>query len=228
MVKVFSLGGSVIVPGDVDYGYLMQFKKFIVRYSKREKVVVVCGGGHTARTYMKPLQRSRLGQKIIGYIGIRVTRLNAWMVINLFNGECAPRVAKSLSEVRLLLKKYNVIITGALRYKPHSSSDASAVEIAHFLKSDFINITNVDGAYDRDPKLKGARFIKNMTFLQLYRFLSERGFKPGQHGILDVYAGKLIKKYEIRTYIVGKNLSNLKKLLENKKFIGTVIGDRLD
>ena len=227
MVKVFSLGGSVIVPGDIDYGYLMKFRRFIVSYAKHEKVVIVCGGGHTARIYIKSLQKAKLDRKISGYIGIRVTRLNAWFVINLFggNGNCVPRVAKSLEEVASLLEKYSIVITGALRYGPESSSDASAAEIAHMLKSEFINITNVNGVYNKDPRLKDAKFIGHMTFDELYRSLRKIGFTPGQHGILDFYSAKLIKKYKIRTYITGKNLNNLKRLLHKKKFIGTVIDD---
>ena len=225
MVKVLSLGGSIIVPEEIDYSYLIKFRRFITTYAKREKVVIVCGGGHTARVYIRALDKARVDRKIAGLIGIRVTRLNAWLLIDIFNGRCAPTVAKSLEEVSRLLKTDSIVITGGLSYAHESSSDASAVQIANRLGSDFINITNVNGVYDKDPKIKGARFIPHMSFDELYTRLKKTGFKPGQHGILDLYAGELIKKHKIRSYIVGKDLNNLKRLFYKKKFVGTIIAD---
>ncbi|MEK6826094.1 MAG: UMP kinase [Nanoarchaeota archaeon] len=223
MVKVISLGGSVIVPDEVSYEYLVKFRGLIINHSKKEKIVIVCGGGHTARIYIKPLQKANVNVKLQGLIGIRVTRLNAWLLIDLFKGKSAPVVGKSLNHVKELLKRHKIVISGGLSYDPKSSSDASAVQIANMLNADFINITNVKGVYDKHPKLKGAKFIQCMTFNQLYKMTSAIGFKPGQHGILDVHAASLIKKHNIETYIVGSDLGNLKKILNGKKFVGTII-----
>jgi len=33
----------------------------------------------------------------------------------------------------------------------------------------------------------------------------------------------MIRKHKTKTYILGENLSNLDKLLNNKKFVGTTI-----
>ena len=48
-------------------------------------------------------------------------------------------------------------------------------------------------------------------------------YHPGQHFILDQHAAKIIKKHKIRTSIIGKDIKNLKKCLQDKKFIGTII-----
>ncbi|MBT7169515.1 hypothetical protein HN908_00505, partial [Candidatus Woesearchaeota archaeon] len=48
-------------------------------------------------------------------------------------------------------------------------------------------------------------------------------FKAGQHFVLDQSAAKIINKSKIKTYIVNNNLNNLDKLLNDKKFVGTVI-----
>mgnify|MGYP001586571056 FL=1 len=41
--------------------------------------------------------------------------------------------------------------------------------------------------------------------------------------VLDPLAAKTVIKYKIKTYIIGPDLKNLKKLLEGKNFVGTVI-----
>ena len=48
-------------------------------------------------------------------------------------------------------------------------------------------------------------------------------FVPGQHFVLDQSTSKIIRKYKIKTYILGKELKQLDNLLSGKKFKGTII-----
>ena len=157
MVKVISLGGSVIVPDEINYDFLLRFREFIVEYSKKEKIVIVCGGGKTARRYINALDKRKVDHKILNYIGIRITKLNAWFLINFFKGACAHTLAKSLKDVKNLLVKNKIVVVGALRYKPNTTSDGTAVDIAKMLKIDFINITKVKGLYNKNPELKDSK-----------------------------------------------------------------------
>ena len=223
MVKVISLGGSLIVPNEIDSNYLNKFKELIVKYSKKEKVVIVCGGGRTARIYINALRSNNINEKILGYIGIRITRLNAWLLINLFGKNVSDKLGKSLKEVKNLLNKKDIVIVGGLRYKPDNTSDGTAAAISSMLKCDFINMTNVKGLYDKDPKLKNAKFIPKISFDDFYKIANKIKYKAGQHFVLDQSAAKIIKKNKIKTYIISGDLKNLERLLKRKKFIGTVV-----
>ncbi|MFH1889690.1 MAG: UMP kinase, partial [Nanoarchaeota archaeon] len=57
-VIVLSLGGSLIIPDNVDIGFLLKFKKIILRNTKKYKFVVVCGGGSIARKYIAALREA--------------------------------------------------------------------------------------------------------------------------------------------------------------------------
>ena len=48
-------------------------------------------------------------------------------------------------------------------------------------------------------------------------------YKPGQHLVLDQSAARIIKQNKIKTYILGKDMNQLDKLLSGKKFKGTII-----
>ncbi|MEK6952000.1 MAG: UMP kinase [Nanoarchaeota archaeon] len=223
MVKVISLGGSLIVPNDIDSDYLNKFKELIIKYSKKDKFVIVCGGGRTARIYINALRKNKINDKILGYIGIRITRLNAWLLINLFEKYVSAKLGKSLKDIENLLNKRNIVIVGGLRYKPDNTSDGTAAAIANMLKCEFINMTNVKGLYDKDPKLKNAKFIPKISFNEFYKIANKIKYKAGQHFVLDQSAARIIKKNKIKTYIISGDLKNLEKILKRKRFIGTVV-----
>ena len=54
MKHIFSLGGSLIVPDEIDESFLKGFKKLILEYvEKGHEFYMIIGGGNTARVYMK-------------------------------------------------------------------------------------------------------------------------------------------------------------------------------
>ncbi|MBI2148801.1 UMP kinase, partial [Candidatus Woesearchaeota archaeon] len=79
-VVVFSLGGSLIVPNVVNYNYLHKFKLFVRKLLKNYKVVIVTGGGKTARNYIESLKREGSDETILSLVGIMATKLNARLV----------------------------------------------------------------------------------------------------------------------------------------------------
>lgn len=222
---VISLGGSLIFQDTIDYSYLKSLKNLLLKYSKNFKFVIVVGGGKTARTYMEPLTKEGLSIKEVCLTGIRITRLNARFMHKFFGKNPASKIPRSLKEVESILKKNNIIFCGSLRYKPDNTSDGTAAEIASYLKTEFINLTNVNGLYTKDPgKFKDAKFISKISFSDFYK-MADFAYKPGQHFVLDQSAARIIKRHSIKTTILnGKNLKNLENFLNNKEFIGTVIG----
>jgi len=129
-------------------------------------------------------------------------------------------------DIKNLLHKNNVVICGALRYSPHSTSDGTTAKIAQFLKTDFINITDVPGLFTKNPKEhKDAKLVPKISWKSFEKMAFSLKHEAGQHFILDQEASTIIKKHKIKTYIVGPNMNNLSKLLDGKKFIGTTISD---
>lgn len=224
-VVVISLGGSLIFQDSIDYNYLKELKNLLLKYSKKAKFVIVSGGGKTARTYMEPLIKEGLSYKEVSLTGIRITRLNARFLHKFFGKNPASKIPKSLKEVSSILEKNNILFCGSLRYKPDNTSDGTAAEIASYLNTDFVNLTNVDGLYTKDPrKFKDAKFISRISFNDFMK-MADFAYRPGQHFVLDQSAGRIIKKHEIKTIIMnGKNLRNFENFLNNKRFIGTIIG----
>lgn len=223
-IIVISLGGSLIVPKKVDYKFLNEFKKILEKNYNKNKFVVVCGGGTIARKYIKILKSQNKSRKKISLAGIRATRMNARTMMQFFDANSNSTLPKSMKQVKESLEKNNVVFCGALRYAPSETSDGTAAKLANYLNTEFINLTNVPGLYTSNPtKNPKAKFIPKISWENFEKRANKTKFQPGQHFVLDQNAAKIIKKHKIKTYIVGKNLKNLNKILNNKKFTGTTI-----
>lgn len=223
-VIVISLGGSLIIPDEIDLKFLEKFRKTIKKHEKSQKFVIVCGGGSVARKYIKALRQFGKSEYLQSMAGISITRVNARFMTYFFGKDANEGIPHDMQQVASLLEKNNIVFCGALRYAPKETSDATAAKLAHFFKTDFINLTLVSGLYNKNPlKYKNARFIPKISWHAFYKRANKIKYKPGQHFVLDQDAARIIKEHKIRTYILGKDLRNLDNLLSNKKFTGTII-----
>ena len=75
----------MIVPDSVDYKYLHKFRFFVNKLIKKYKIVIVTGGGKTARRYIEGLKREKVGEVFYSLVGIMATKLNARLIAGIFN-----------------------------------------------------------------------------------------------------------------------------------------------
>ncbi|MBW2998548.1 UMP kinase [Candidatus Woesearchaeota archaeon] len=212
--KVISLGGSLIVPDEIDVKFLKKFKKIIDGLDY--KFDIICGGGKTARKYIKAA--SNFTDKT-DYVGISSTLLNAELVKWMFDEK---DVYKDVLRKPQRTRKKITIYGGDV---PNHSSDYDAVVVANFYKdSEVINLTNVDYVYDKNPhKYKTAKPFEKMTWTEFLKLTGDK-WTPGLSLPFDPVGAKFAKKHNIRVVILnGNDLNNLKNYLSGKKFKGTVI-----
>jgi uridylate kinase len=222
-VVVISLGGSQIIPEKINYSYLKEFKKVILKNKEKYKFVVVCGGGSLARNYIEAISKEKGDLKHQSFVGINATRANARFVSYFFGYDQEEGIPHSMKTLKKYLKKREIVFCGALEYKSDQTSDSTAAGIALKLEGEFVNLTNVKGLYDKDPsKYKNAKFMPKISWRDFDKIVQKMKFKPGQHFVLDQTASKIIMAGKIKTVII-KNIGELNNFLKRKKFIGTVI-----
>lgn len=221
-VWVISLGGSRIVPDEVDFKFLKKFKDLIESHPKI-KFVAVTGGGTTARKYITALRELGKKTKSQSMEGIEITRLHAGFMARFFGKVANEDIPRNMKKVKNLLKGNQIVFCGGLRYQSNNTSDGTATKIAAYLNAPFINLTNVKGLYTDDPtKNKRAKFIGKISWKDFDDIAKKIKYQAGQHFVLDQSASKVILKKKIPTYIVG-NLKSIDNILKGKKFEGTLI-----
>ncbi len=224
-VMVISLGGSLIVPENIDFRFLEDFKHTLRKHYSKYNFVIVCGGGTIARKYISILKADKQPEKQLSLAGILATRANARVMMQFFGKKDSnDNLPSDMRDIKDNLKKNKVVICGALRYKPHSTSDGTAARLAHFLGAEFINMTNIKGLYTDNPLTnKNAKFIPEINWKDFEEMADKSKYTPGQHFVLDQEAASIIREYKISTYIIGPHVKNIDKILKGKKFIGTLI-----
>ena len=223
-VIVLSLGGSLIIPDEIDLNFLENFKKVIKKHESNYNFVVVCGGGSAARKYISALKKSKKSEYLQSMAGISITRVNARFMTYLFGKDANEGIPHDMNQVKNLLRTNKVVFCGALRYAEKETSDSTAAKLARFFKTEFINLTVVPGLFTKNPLVfKDAKFIPEISWREFNKGTKKIKYKPGQHFVLDQDASEIIMNNKIKTYILGKNLKNLDNLLSGKKFRGTII-----
>lgn len=223
MVKTFviSVGGSLIVPNEIDVLFLKSLKNLVIKNSEY-RFIFVTGGGSTARRYIGAASKvTRLSDDDKDWLGIHSTRLNAHLFRTIFRGLAYERVLKNYEE-KIRTNKRVIIASG---WRPGHSTDYDAVQFAQLYKEKLvINLTNTDYVYDKDPaKFPDAKPFKDLTWKEYFK-LVPRTWKPGMHAPFDVLASNFAAKHDITVVqINGRKIAELQNFLDRKSFVGTVI-----
>ena len=86
-VFVISLGGSLIVPDEIDWEFVKNFKSLIEKQvEKGLRFVIVTGGGKIARKYIEAGSRiDEIENEDKDWLGIHATRMNAHFIRTVFH-----------------------------------------------------------------------------------------------------------------------------------------------
>jgi uridylate kinase len=223
-IIVLSLGGSLIIPKTgFDVKFLKNFKKMILEFVRRGyRFVIVCGGGATCRQYQAAAKAvEKLSAKDLDLIGIQTTRFNAFFIKTIFGKLAHPELTKNPAEK---LSWKTKILVGA-GWEPGWSSDFDAVELAKtYGAKTVINLSNIEYVYDSDPRVNPkAKKIINTSWREFRKIVGDK-WVPGANLPFDPIASKLADKNKIKVIVMnGKNLSEVKKAIEGKRFKGTTI-----
>jgi uridylate kinase len=231
MTHTISLGGSIIAPGGsdlVDIAFLKAFFALIRSFlndNADERLILVSGGGAPARLYQAAFRAAFAGTSSdadADAVGVAATRLNAALVKALAGGLCQREVITNPSEPGAFVGRVLV----ASGWKPGFSSDFDAVLLAEkFGGKRVINLSNIEKVYTADPKKDpSARPIDAISWPDFRKMVGDT-WVPGANVPFDPIASREAERVGLQVVCAaGRNLENLRNILCNRAFVGTVIG----
>ena len=218
---VITIGGSIIIK-DHNYKKFQDYATVLRGMAAEHQIMVVVGGGRTARDYIGIARDLGASEALCDDIGIEVTRLNARLLITALGEDADPKVPQNFSQALEFSTSGRIVVMGGT--EPAHSTDAVGSILAEFVGAELLlNATSVDGLYDKDPnKYPDAQMIEEITPREMMEMLSDKEMKAGTYEFLDKTAIQIIGRSKIKTLILnGEHPKNLKKALNEK--IGTLI-----
>lgn len=227
--KVLSVGGSIVAPEYPDVEFVSKFTLLIKEYlsnHKDDKLIFVIGGGGPARIYQKAFfdvakVNPESAMQEADWIGIMATRLNAQFVKACLKDFCKDSVVTDPTG--------DINFTGsvlvAAGWKPGFSTDNDAVLLAQKFNADtVVNLSNIEKVYTDDPrKNPDAKPLDNISWSDFRKMVGDE-WTPGKNCPFDPIASKKAQELNLKVICAGgKNLENIKAILEGKSYIGTTI-----
>lgn len=223
---IISLGGSLIVPNDIDVEYLREFRAFILRNIERGfSFVLVAGGGAPARKYIDAATAvldNDLTNDDKDWLGIHATRFNAHLIRTIFRKQAQAAIITDPEQDAFDADKSVIVGSG---WKPGWSTDYIANKIAERYNAPIvINISNIKQVYSADPKVNpNAHAIEDMTWEDFRKIVGDEWI-PGMNTPYDPIAAKLAQQANTTVLVMGgKDLDNLQACLDGKEFFGTML-----
>ncbi|MBU0731841.1 UMP kinase [Patescibacteria group bacterium] len=220
---VISLGGSLLVPEQIDAKFYDNFRKLINRNLKKFNFILIAGGGKYARNYQEAGRKLGLKKDKLDWLGIGASHNNAWLLNYTFENKSPEQIYFKPAKIA-----FNKPVHVSGGWKPGWSTDYVATQFAVKNKIDtVVNLSNIEYIYDKDPnKYKSAKKLKELTWKEYEKMIGSK-WTPGMSAPFDPIATKLAKKHNIKLVsISGKNLSNVSNYLAGKAFKGSVIDNK--
>ncbi len=223
---IMSVGGSLIVPDQIDTTFLTELKNLITEQATTygRRFIIIAGGGKTARRYQEaasvvaPLTRDDLD-----WLGIHSTHLNGHLLRTIFRDIAYHIMIKNPDEVVDVPAHYRVII--AAGYRPGCSTDLRAIQIAEKIGAKtVINLSNTDYVYTDNPHTNpDAVKIEDITWTEFRKLIPDE-WEPGLSAPFDPVAAKVAERDGIEVaQINGLKLEHLRDYLAGQTFVGTRI-----
>lgn len=220
---ILSLGGSLIIPDNIQVDFLKSFRKLILeKVEVGKEFVIFCGGGMTARRYMHGADAiTEMTDEQKDWLGIHSSRLNAQLVRQIFGDSADDNII--IDPTKKVKSKKSIVIGAG--WKPGWSTDYDAIQVAVTNRYErVINLSNIKYVYDKDPnEYNDAQPIEEISW-EDFRKIVGNEWKPGLSMPFDPIASQLAHEKGIEVVIAdGTDLDNLQRILDGNVFVGTRI-----
>ncbi len=201
MLIVLSLGGSILAK-KLDPDRFLKYAEVLRKVSIKHAIIVVTGGGESARQYIGAARAMGADEVTCDYIGIEITRLNARLLATALGPDASPEIPTNYLEAARAMRPGKVVVMGGVT--PGQTTDAVAAILGEYLRADLLTIaTSIDGIYSSDPYCDptAVKFDK-ISPEKLINIVMAIEMKAGSKSPVDPVAAKIIERCKLDTLVM--------------------------
>lgn len=229
MFLVIKIGGSLLFKrgGQLNLKRYKEYAEVIRKIVDQDnKLVIVIGGGTFARSLVNVCKKLGSNREAFDRLGIAATWINAQVMITALGEIAYHHPIMKIEGLSNWWEKKKVLVVGGLQ--PGQSTNAVAASIAELKAGTIlVNVTNVDGVFDRNPKLHTrAKLLHEVTVSELRKIIAPLSAEPGTYPLFDKRALDIVERAGIEVWFVnGKDPNNILRAVENQE-VGTRLVSR--
>lgn len=219
---VIKLSGSLF-NFDTQPELIKNYADLLKKINEIYQPIIVTGGGKIARFYINLSRQLGLDESGLDLLGIKVSHLNANLLISGLGEFCYPLTPKNLDEISTSILTNKIIVTGGLY--PGQSTNATSALIAERIGAiKFFNATDVEGIFDFDPrKNQSAKMFSSIKVKECINILKIENSMAGTYDLMDLISLKVIERSGLQTFVFKSTIENLNDIILKGKNIGTEI-----
>ena len=221
MKVIISIGGSLAFKEEPDLVYMKKISSLIQSLDAEFGFTV--GGGKICREYVNLARELKESDEDLHMLGIEITHANARLFKAMFP---RSRFFDTVDEAAVYMQqgRGTPVLGGTV---PGQTTDAVSAHLAEKVGADrWINFSNVQGIYDKDPnKFKDAKLIPEMTHSKLIDLIGGAR-SPSQNVIIDAVAAEILARANTDAHFIdGTDFDDAKNAILGKPHKGTVVKD---
>jgi len=219
---VIKISGSTFYWNEVDKNLPPLLRLFKDLAASGERLVLVAGGGETARRYIAAGRKLGVDESMLDDLGLRAARLNAELLVGGLGDMAFPTVPENMDQAAEAFGTGKIVVVGG--FHPGHSTNAVAALLAERLHANlFVNATDVDGVYTADPNKDGrAKKLDRVSTTELRKMFGDGEMRAGTYELLDLLAVNIIERSKMETVIVKCEPSSINKAIKGEP-IGTLV-----
>ena len=192
--------------------FLKAFRTFVLGLVKTgRRVVIVCGGGKTARHYIHAASEvmDHIDPEDLDWLGIPPRGSTRTCSVRCF---AVLRTRTSSNTLARTPRHWREKVLVAAGWKPGWSTDYVASRIAGLLGvKHIVNASNIDGVFTADPKKDPtAKLVKEYSWHDYCAMVGDT-WDPGLSAPFDPVASKYCQRHEISVAIIDGKISPTSK-----------------
>ena len=221
MKFVIKIGGSLLFDAEQQYelGRYKEYAKLIQQFKNQgHEIIVVVGGGSLAKSLVEKGQRLGGNREALDYLGIAATWVSAQLMITALGELAYPVPVMTEQQLLDLQQDGRLLVLGGL--EPGQSTNAVAARVAELTQFEvLLNVTDVEGVFDRDPKQSGqAKLLPELTVTELQNIIASLASEPGTYPLFDKRALEIVQRAGIEVWFVnGLNSKNIIHAIKTQK-----------